>query len=190
MAEYEIVDDGKSIRTKEFTEGKYNLQHIDGIMIEHTDEMGRYVSDEDYSYNYHTFANLSADSDLLEQYLNICTLDAICENYDRHTKNYGVLTDQRTGETISLCPNYDNNNTLLANYSIKPDRLGGVMRLYTEFLESERLHIRIKEVSEKRIEGIIAEAFDKADCNNDEWQDALKEILLKGIDRLKPYMEK
>lgn len=105
MAFYDIKD--CYIRTKDFTEGKYNLQHADSIMKEHNNSAGVKITDEDWKYNYEQFLKLG--NNIAEDYLNILYLDAICNNVDRHTKNYGLLTDRANGDLIGLAPNYDNN---------------------------------------------------------------------------------
>ena len=63
------------------------------------------------------------------------------ENYDRHTENYGVLTDRNTGKIISFAPNYDNNNSLYANYNLDTERTGGVLRQFTRFLKESDIKL-------------------------------------------------
>lgn len=109
MAEYELSNDKKYIKTKDFTFGTFNLQHADSFVYDH-EEDGIEVTDEDYKYNYLTFNGIS--SSIAMQYLNIVFLDALCANVDRHTKNYGVLTNKSTGEIVKMAPNFDNNESL------------------------------------------------------------------------------
>ena len=99
MAFYEKCDG--LIRTKDFTGGIYNLQHIDSIVYDHDG-----INDEDIRYNYKTLNDISPE--LAKAYMDIKYLDALVNNIDRHTKNYGVLTSRETGEIVSLAPNYDN----------------------------------------------------------------------------------
>ena len=41
-------------------------------------------------------------------------MDTIVANPDRHTNNFGLLRDTKTGELIGFAPNYDNNMALIA----------------------------------------------------------------------------
>ena len=71
MAVYEIVNDGEFIKSKDFTCGKYNLQHINGIMVDHKDADGNDITDDDYKYNYDILSSM--DPKLAESYLkNMC----------------------------------------------------------------------------------------------------------------------
>ena len=56
-------------------------------------------------YNYEVFRTLGLEA----AYMNILFLDAIVNNPDRHTKNYGILTSQEDGRVLGMAPNYDNN---------------------------------------------------------------------------------
>ena len=98
MAHYEM--DGEYIRTRNFTEGRANLQHADALVYEHDG-----IAAEDVRYNYEVFRTLGLEA----AYLNILFLDAIVNNPDRHTKNYGILTSQEDGRVLGMAPNYDNN---------------------------------------------------------------------------------
>lgn len=180
MAEYEIVDGGKFIKTKDFTQGKYNLQHIDSIVSDHR-EGDKIVPDDDYKYNYLTLKEI--DEKLAEEYISICILDAICENYDRHTKNYGLLTDSNTGKIISLAPNYDNNNSILANYGITADHLGGLLQHFIRFVKENRIPLKLPSLSKKTVEQIVEETY--ALVNHDFDQKLITNFIISGYNKLK-----
>ena len=117
MALYEM--DGNLIRTKDVTEGKYNLQHIDAVVYDHDG-----IVDEDLSYNYETLYSIAPE--LARQYMDIKYLDALVNNVDRHTKNYALLTSQKDGHIIKLAPNYDNDMAFYGHPDIlKKDRNRG-----------------------------------------------------------------
>ena len=99
MAFYEM--EGDFIRTKDVTEGRYNLQSIDALVYDHDG-----IVDEDMEYNFNTLHALNPE--FARQYMDIKYMDVLVGNVDRHTKNYGIMTSQETGEIISLAPNYDN----------------------------------------------------------------------------------
>lgn len=180
MAEYEITDHGKFIRSKDFTINKYNLQHIDGIMVDHI-ENGITVTDDDYKYNYYKLKEMSEE--YAQQYLDICVLDAICENFDRHSKNYGVLTDRISGAIVSLAPNYDNNNSLLTNTNLDISRKGGVLNMFRNFIKKENIEINLPEISKADIADIVNDAFNIAEFqgNNDMDKTFLCDFIVNGI---------
>ncbi len=180
MAEYCLEDDGMLIKTKDFTEGIYNLQHIDCIMEDHY-ESGKMIPDDDYMYNYITLKKISGE--IAADYINICACDALCENFDRHTKNYGLLTDRKTGEIISLAPNYDNNNSLFANRNLNLCRDGGVMKYFAEFATAAGLKIEIPDISEKTLDDIISAAYRSSGYEFD--REFLKEFIINGLEKLR-----
>lgn len=179
MAEYEIAENGRFIKTRDFTAGAVNLQHIDAVMRDHEEE-GRTVPDDDYAYNY--WELLKYSSAMAKQYLNLCTLDALCENYDRHTKNYGMLTDRRTGKILKLAPNYDNNNSLFANYGLSKERKGGLLREFLRFLDTEGLYIELPPLPEEALDAIFKETRERSGYDFDEA--FLKAFILEGYRQL------
>ena len=107
---------GPFIRTVDFTAGKVNFESAFSLVGE----------DEDYSLNYRTFKAISPA--MADDYVQLLMMDAFCLNADRHTENYGVLRDIKTGKILSLAPNFDNNIALLYDgykpLPRKPDLLG------------------------------------------------------------------
>ncbi|MBC7766215.1 MAG: hypothetical protein H7Y41_06985 [Hyphomonadaceae bacterium] len=125
MAHYE--QDGKHIRSLDFTNGAtINFELANGIVGE----------DEDYNLN---FTKLKLLSDKCSKaYVEMIFLDTICFNMDRHTKNYGVMRDIKTGEVLALAPNFDNNIVLIArgypkDATRKNDKL---IALFIEFIKN------------------------------------------------------
>lgn len=68
--------------------------------------------DEDYETNYQVF--LRFGQEVADQYVELLLMDTICRNADRHTYNYGLLREQKTGKVVSLAPNFDNNIALIS----------------------------------------------------------------------------
>lgn len=180
MAEYEIVENGAFIRTKDFTEGKYNLQHANSIVRDHETD-GRIIPDDDLAYNYQTFC--AVDSQLGKQFIDICMLDALCENFDRHTENYGLLTDRQTGEIIKMAPNYDNNHSIYSNYRVSPERNKGYMKMFLAFVETENIKITVPSLDENVLKHIINEAYDMTAFKFD--KENLKAYIMNGYELLK-----
>ena len=113
MAYYERVD-GSTIRSRDFTGGAgVNFEPAASIVGD----------DDDYGVSYAAFRKLGTE--FSDAYLEIIFLDAVCENVDRHTNNYGVLRDVVSGKILSLAPNYDNNLALVSRgYPNRADRTG------------------------------------------------------------------
>ena len=90
------------IRTKDFTDGKLNFEPAAYLVGD----------DEDYETNYQVF--LRFGQEVADQYVELLLMDTICRNADRHTYNYGLLRDQKSGKVVSLAPNFDNNIALIS----------------------------------------------------------------------------
>ena len=103
------------IRTRDFTGGELNFEPAAYLVGD----------DEDYVLNYDTF--LQYGQEIADQYVELLLMDTICRNVDRHTYNYGLLRDQKTGAVLRLAPNFDNNIALISggldNGPRKPDLL-------------------------------------------------------------------
>ena len=125
MAYYELTEG--MIRTRDITEGRFNLQHIDAIVFDHDG-----IIDEDLRYNYRTLSDI--DPVIAKQYADMKYLDALVNNVDRHTKNYGLLTSQDDGHIIRLAPNYDNDMAFYGYPALLTEnRLRGEMKDFYAF---------------------------------------------------------
>lgn len=178
MAEYEM--DGDYIRTRDFTHGaSVNFETADGIVGE----------DDDYS---HCFSILYALSPALaEEYLKIIWMDTLCFNMDRHTKNFGVLRDVKSGEILGMAPNYDNNVALISRgYSKDVTRSrDGLIRFYQEFLEQSPAAASMLHRMElpKATSEIIRDCFQAVPVQTDETY--LQQFLLNGQQRMEEILE-
>ena len=134
-AEYEA--DGPYVRTKDFTQGRYNFEPAAAIVGDN----------EDYAYNYDRIAQLSPA--LLPQYLDLLFMDALCFNMDRHTYNYGFLRDRETGAVVSMAPNFDNNIALVSRgYFSSPVGTSNLLiGLFVDLLRERGLHYEVPELS-------------------------------------------
>lgn len=75
--------------------------------------------DEDTMYNMLKLTELKESLGVDFVYMRI--LDAIILNVDRHTHNYGILRNIKTGEVVSMAPMFDHNMCLLGCKSILKD---------------------------------------------------------------------
>lgn len=74
--------------------------------------------------------------DAIPDYIRLIFIDAIIANPDRHTNNFGLLRDIKTGKLIGLAPNYDNNMALIARgYPSKPKSKDLLITLFNELME-------------------------------------------------------
>ena len=72
----------------------------------------------------------------ITDYVKMIFLDTICANPDRHTNNFGLLRDVKTGELIGLAPNYDNNMALIARgYPSKTGNKDILITMFNELMD-------------------------------------------------------
>jgi hypothetical protein len=126
MARYE--KDGKYIRSLDFTDGaSINYEPADSIT----------GGDEDYDLNFRLLTELSENC--AADYIAMIYLDTLCFNMDRHTKNYGILRNVDSGETLGLAPNFDNNIALISRgYPNQARQNDLLFRLFDDFLRTNR----------------------------------------------------
>ena len=72
----------------------------------------------------------------IPDYIRLIFLDTVVANPDRHTNNFGLLRDTKTGELIGLAPNYDNNMALIARgYPSKPEKKDLLIAFFNDLME-------------------------------------------------------
>ena len=146
MAQYEM--DGMFIRTRDFTQDRYNLHHADGFVFDHVDADGTRVTEDDWLYNYEVISEFGEAA--AAAYLDILYLDAICFNVDRHTKNYGILTDRDTGEIAGLAPNYDNNMAFY-DFAGQKGKIGPLAARFRIFIRECGIRYQLPEATAAQI---------------------------------------
>ena len=71
----------------------------------------------------------------IPDYIRMIFMDTVCANPDRHTNNFGLLRDVKTGEFLGLAPNYDNNMALISRgYPSKPNSKDMLISLFNELM--------------------------------------------------------
>ena len=93
----------------------------------------------------------------IPDYIRMIFLDTICANPDRHTNNFGLLRDVKSGELLGLAPNYDNNMALIARGY--PSKLGSkdiLITMFNELLE-ENPNFRsfVPQLTEKTVTTVL-----------------------------------
>ena len=73
----------------------------------------------------------------IPDYVRLIFMDTLCANPDRHTNNFGLLRDTKSGKLLGLAPNYDNNMALISRgYPSKPNKTDLLITLFKEFTEA------------------------------------------------------
>lgn len=83
---------------------------------------------------------------------------------------------------MRLAPNYDNNNSLLANTNLSLDRNSGVMRMFLNFIEEEGIAVNVPQISQSAIKNIVDHAYSEAGYFQSEID--LAAMIINGIDLL------
>ncbi len=94
----------------------------------------------------------------IPDYIRMIFMDTICANPDRHTNNFGLLRDIKTGELIGLAPNYDNNMALISRgYPSKPGAKDMLISIFNELMEEyPQYREYIPEVTKETVRDVIA----------------------------------
>ena len=122
MARYDRGD--KSVKTLDFTDGaSVNFEPASAFMGDN----------EDYADVVEALKTLCPDA--IPDYIKLIFMDTICANPDRHTNNFGLLRDIKTGKLIGLAPNYDNNMALISRgYPSKPNSNDLLIRMFNDLM--------------------------------------------------------
>ena len=112
---------------------------------------------EDYEDVAKTLEKLCPQS--VEDFVKMIFLDTIVANPDRHTANFGLLRDTKTGELTGFAPVFDHNMALISRgYPKTPAKNDILINLFNEFLSNHPEYKRlIPAVTEDMIMSIIKE---------------------------------
>ena len=172
-AHYEL--DGRYIRSKNFTNGaEVNFEPMRSLADD----------DEDYENCFNILNEISPD--IAVQYLLLLWMDTVCYNMDRHTENFGLLRDVKTGRIISLAPNYDNNIALIAKgypTDVRREHDGLIGFLKTFIQSSEEAHEMYRQMKPPEItERMIDECMDEIPIKAD--RDYIRSFVLNGQEKV------
>ncbi len=174
MAHYEL--DGEYIRSKDFTNGaEVNFEPMRSLADD----------DEDYENCFNILNGISPD--IAGQYLLLLWMDTVCYNMDRHTENFGLLRDVKTGKILSLAPNYDNNIALIAKgypTDVRREHDGLIGFLKTFIQSSEEAHemyrqMKLPEITERMVDECMDEIQIKAD------REYIRSFILGGQEKVR-----
>ena len=102
-----------------------------GLPTAHYEIEGNYIKTKNFAsdVNFEPMVSLVGDNEDIEfiydalnkinhklalDYLRLISFDVILNNVDRHNENCGIIRDRKTGNIISLAPNYDDNLCLIS----------------------------------------------------------------------------
>ena len=145
MAEYERGD--KCVKIKDFTDNAAaNFEPAYSFMNDN----------EDYIDVVKKLREIAPHA--IPDYVKMVFLDTIVANPDRHTNNFGLLRDVKTGKILKLAPNFDNNMALIAqgypnNIERKNDML---VRIFNELMAYDSaLKQYIPDLKEQDIRNVL-----------------------------------
>ncbi len=146
MAQYERGE--KCVKSLDFTAGaSVNFEPASTFMGDN----------EDYPAVIEALKRLCPSA--IPDYIRLIFMDTVTANPDRHTNNFGLLRDVKTGKMIGLAPNYDNNMALIARgYPAKPKKSDLLILLLNEVL---RLEPKYREYIPQLTEQILQEVLVK-----------------------------
>ena len=94
----------------------------------------------------------------IPDYVRLIFVDTLCANPDRHTNDFGLLREVKTGKLLGLAPNYDNNMALISRgYPSTPKSGDLLIRLLGELMD-ERPKYRqyLPTLSENTVREVLA----------------------------------
>jgi len=95
----------------------------------------------------------------IPDYVKMIFLDTITANPDRHTGNFGLMRNVKTGELLGLAPNFDNNMALIARgYPTSKSTNDLLITLFNELMEK---YPEYKEYLPKATEQMIKKVISK-----------------------------
>lgn len=155
MLKYSMQDG--YIFSENFCKDKYNYEPIYYLVYD----------DEDYDFNYNKL--LSINHNLANEYLDIIFLDCLCMNVDRHTFNYGLLRDNKTGDILKLAPNYDNNISLISNGYFKDYMKVGLEYIndFTTLVKDNSINYNVKPLTKDSIYNLASKIKTENNFNID-----------------------
>ena len=137
-AHYEI--EGKYIRTNNFAKG-VNFEPMVSLVGDN----------EDIEFIYETLNKINHNIAL--DYLRLIAFDVTLNNIDRHNENCGILRNRKTGEIISLAPNYDDNLCLISRTTtLIADEQEGFLNFFLKTIrKSKEIKEGLKEIEFPKI---------------------------------------
>ena len=155
MAGYRIIDGCAA--TADFTKGRLNFEPMAYLSGEN----------EEFVDNYKVLKRLHPG--LEREYLDILFMDALVYNVDRHTQNFGILRDGKTGDILSMAPNFDNNMALISR-GYAEDLLqtpNEMVNMFRELLDTERIPYPFPDLAESLVRDVASKVMPGANIDRE-----------------------
>ena len=197
-------------REEMFSEIFYGtLFELLGLDSVHYEISNGYIRSKNFSkeYNFEPMSSLCDDNDsieyvcdtlskldekLLQAYLRLCFYDVVLNNTERDNSNCGLLRDRKTGQIISLAPNFDNNACLISrdNY-LDISSKESFLKMFVSFLRRNPKYKEIlKNINLPVInDDILDKCFEKIDIKIDN-KEMIKNFILNRFIYLINYINK
>ena len=148
MAEYERGD--KCVKSLDFTDGaSVNFEPAASFMGDNEDY-------EDVANELKTICHKA-----IPDFVKMIFLDTIVANPDRHTQNFGLLRDTKSGKLLGLAPIFDHNMALISRgYPKIPTSNDFLIRLFNEFVS---YHPDVKKDLPQITCDVITQSLNKTD---------------------------
>lgn len=146
MAEYERGD--KCVKSFDFTDGaSVNFEPAASFMGDNEDY-------EDVANELKTICPKA-----IPDFVKMIFLDTIVANPDRHTQNFGLLRDTKTGKLLGFAPIFDHNMALISRgYPKQPTHNDLLIKLFNEFIKSNPEYKKyIPTLTEQTVRDVIAD---------------------------------
>ena len=93
----------------------------------------------------------------IPDYIRMIFLDAVVANPDRHTSNFGLMRDIKTGKLLGLAPIFDHNMALISRgYPNKPNKGDLLITLFNDLTDKHSEYKKyIPEINEILVRNII-----------------------------------
>lgn len=146
MARYERGEG--CVKSPDFTDGaSVNLEPAAAFMGDN----------EDYEAVIAKLADICPQA--IPDYIRMIFMDTIIANPDRHTANFGLLRDTKTGKLLGLAPMFDHNMALIARgYPSKPKSGDLLISLFNDVLKA---HPEYRRYLPELNEAIVRKVIDK-----------------------------
>lgn len=145
MAIYERGD--KCVKSLDFTDGaSVNFEPAASFMGDNEDY-------EDVANELKTICPKA-----IPDFVKMIFLDTIVANPDRHTQNFGLLRDTKSGKLLGLAPIFDHNMALISRgYPKQPTQNDLLIKLFNEFIKSNPEYKKyIPTLTEQTVRDVIA----------------------------------
>lgn len=138
--------DKDCVKSLDFTDGKVNFEPAFTFMGD----------EEDYGKVIEKLKEICPGS--IPDYIRLIFLDALVFNPDRHTANFGLLRDKKSGSLLGLAPCFDHNMALISRgYPTGNSKNDLLIKLFCEVIkENPEYKKYIPSVTENDIENALA----------------------------------